>query len=87
MGSCLKNDMALGSRGFAGFSDKLKPLTLYYHSAYGHQIWQGGNLLWVAPTHKATWPFNHVVVRDQTKTYLHYQSVYGQQTWLYGNLP
>ena len=26
-----------------------KPLYLYYHGAYGHQTWQGGDLPWGAP--------------------------------------
>ena len=26
-----------------------KLLHLYYHSAYGHQTWQGGDLPWGAP--------------------------------------
>ena len=31
---------------------KRNPLHLYYQSAYGHQIWQDGNLPWWVPTHK-----------------------------------
>ena len=37
---------------------------LQFHNAYGHQTWQGGVLPWGAPTHKVTWPFDHVVLRD-----------------------
>ena len=37
---------------------------LHYHNVHGHQSWQCGNLPWSATTHKATWPFDHVVVQD-----------------------
>ena len=26
--------------------DRLKPLYLHYHSAYGHQTWQVGHMVW-----------------------------------------
>ena len=32
----------------------LKTLCLYYLNSYGHQIWQGGDLLSRAPAHKVT---------------------------------
>ena len=37
-----------------------KPLHLYYHSVYGHQIWQVTNLCKGPPRQIVTWPFNHV---------------------------
>ena len=37
---------------FARSRDKLKPSFLHYHNAYGHQIWQDGDLPWGAPIHK-----------------------------------
>ena len=36
-------------------------------NTYGHQTWKGGDLLWGAPTHKITWPFNHAVFRLLSK--------------------
>ena len=42
---------------------KIKPLHLYYDSAYVHHTWQDGNLLWRAPTHKITWSLDHVVLQ------------------------
>ena len=33
---------------------KLKPLYLYYPTAYGHQTWQHGNLHGRAPIYKVT---------------------------------
>ena len=44
---------------------QLKTLYLHYHNAYGHQIWQGGDLPWGAPIHKITWPFDHVILQDR----------------------
>ena len=34
---------------------------LHYHSAYGHQTWQGDGLPWATPTYEITWPFDQVV--------------------------
>ena len=36
-------------------------LYLYCSKAYGHQIWQGGDLLWETSTYKVTQLFEHVV--------------------------
>ena len=46
------NHVTLWSRNLAVSSDKLKPLYLHYNSAYGHQIWKNGDLLWGALSHK-----------------------------------
>ena len=43
--------------------DKVKPLYLYYHSAYSHQTWVGGNSPEWTPTLKVKGPFDHVVLR------------------------
>ena len=44
----------------------LQPLEtyFYYHNDYGHHTWQGSDLPWGAPTHKISWPFNHVVLQN-----------------------
>ena len=47
---------------------------LYYHNAYGHQIWQDCGLPWEAPIHKITWPFDHAVLRDHMTNQNHYNS-------------
>ena len=39
----------------------LNLLYLYYNNAYGHQTWQGGDLLREASTIKVTQPFEHMV--------------------------
>ena len=43
----------------------LKSVYLHYHSAYGHQTWKAGGLLWGASTHNVTLPFGQVVLRDR----------------------
>ena len=54
------------SRGFAAISrDKLKPLCLHFHSVFGHQTWQHGDLPWGAFTHKVTWPYDFVFLQDR----------------------
>ena len=37
---------------------------LHYQSVYDHQSWQDGYLLWWAPAHKVTGPFDCVVSQD-----------------------
>ena len=60
----------------------LKPLNLQYHSIYGYQTWQDGNLFGWAPSHKVKWPFDLLKSRDKAKpSYLHIHSIYGHQTW------
>ena len=39
----------------------------HYHSGYGYQAWQDGELPWQAPTHKVTQPFGHMVLQDHVK--------------------
>ena len=39
----------------------------HYHDAYDHQALQGCALLW-GGTHKVTWLYNHVVLRDHITT-------------------
>ena len=52
------------SSGLARSRDKLKPLYLHYHIAYGHQNWQDDNLPSSIPAYKVTWPFDYVVLQD-----------------------
>ena len=47
----------LSTRAFKKLCDKLKPLYLHYHNAYGYQIWQNSDLPWRIPTHKVIWYF------------------------------
>ena len=41
--------------------NNLKSLYLHYHSAFGHQTWQTGDLSWVASSH-AIPPSDYVVL-------------------------
>ena len=54
--------LTLWSCGPAGSGDKLKPLVAT--SGYDHQNLQDGDLPWTAPTHKVTWQFNNLVLKD-----------------------
>ena len=61
--------LILWSCGLSKSPFKLKPLYLYYHCISTtllpflcHQTWHDGSLPWQAPTHKATWPFDHVMI-------------------------
>ena len=61
--------LILWSCGLSKSPFKLKPLYLYYHCISTtllpflcHQTWHDGNLPWQAPTYKATWPFDHVMI-------------------------
>ena len=56
--------MMLWSHGFANSRDKLKPLHMHYHDAYGHRTWEDRDLPWGAPTHKVKWNFDQVVLGD-----------------------
>ena len=54
--------------------DKLK-VYLYYHNNYGNQTWQGGDIPWGAPFHKATSSFHHAVLQDNMASqvlYIHF---------------
>ena len=62
--SCTKSHKNLSWYGLGRSHDKLKTLYLHYHSAYGHQTLQDGNVPRWAPTHKVTWPFQQVVLWD-----------------------
>ena len=64
--------MALKSRGLVRLREKFKMLYLHYHNAYEHQIWQGGDLPWGAPTYKVIWPFDHMVLQDYVTCWNHY---------------
>ena len=55
----------------------LQPLETYfcYHNDYGHHTWQGSDLPSGAPTHKISWPFNHVVLQNDVTIQNHYNSI------------
>ena len=46
---------------------QVEKLYLYYHSIYGYQTWQGGDLPWSATTHKITLTFDQVVLQFHDK--------------------
>lgn len=48
---------------------------LHHHNNCGHQTWQGGDLPWGAPTHKAKLPFDHVVFQDQVLNYKYISTI------------
>ena len=50
------------------------PSTQQDRSVYDHQTWQDGKLLWLAPTHKVTQPFDHVVLKDHMTNQNYYIS-------------
>ena len=52
------------------FCDKFKTY-LHQYNGYGHQTCQGDNLPPGVPTHKATEPFNHVVLWDHLENQEH----------------
>ena len=66
--------LALWLHGYAKSRDKLKSLYLHNHSAYDHQIWQYGDLLWETLIDKVTWPLDLVVLQDHVKSLNHYIS-------------
>ena len=63
-GPLAKSHMTLWSSGLAKAHDKLKSSYLHYHSTYSGQTYCNGDLPWVTPCHKVTWPFDHVVLQD-----------------------
>ena len=44
------------------------PLYLHYHSAYGRKTWRDCDLPWASSTHKMTWAYNYVALRDTWQT-------------------
>ena len=55
---------------------------LHYCNANGHLTWQCDGLPWGAPTHKVTWPFDHVILWDHVAIKnIQYQSAYVHKTW------
>ena len=50
------------------------PSTHQYHSVYGYQTWQDDKLPWLAPTHKVTQPFDHLVLQDHMTNQNYYNS-------------
>ena len=52
--------MILQSHDFVWSPEKLIPC-VFYHSTYGQQTWQVGDISWGAPTHKVTSFFNHAI--------------------------
>ena len=64
----LWSHMILRSRGLVGSHDKLKPLYLHYHNAYGDQTLEDGDLPWKASIYKVAWTFSLVVLQDHVIT-------------------
>ena len=64
MGSFLQNHMTLWLHGPVRSHGKLKTLYLHYHSVYGHQTCQDGNLPWLTPAYKVTSPFDYGVLQN-----------------------
>ena len=60
--------LPIWSHDFARSRDKLTPLYLHCHSAFGHQTWQNGDLSRGAPNHKVTQRCDHVVLQSHVKT-------------------
>ena len=80
--------MTVSSRGLVRTCDKLKPVYLQHHSAYGHQTWWGGDFLeglqtinsydaLITLSCKVTW---------QKKTIIYLLPQYLWRTWLDGIL-
>ena len=53
---------------------QLRSLFLHYQSAFDQQYRRDGNLPGWNPTHKVTWPFYHVIFRDNVAKRNHYIS-------------
>ena len=62
LGRMVNNLGELWLYGLARSLDKLKPLSLQYHDAYGHQTWKGCDLPCWDPTYKVTWLFDYVIL-------------------------
>ena len=83
----------LWSRGLARSPEKRKLLYIRYLSAYGHKIWQEGNLPRWAPTYKVIRLFYHVIFqvyvanRNLNVSTTRVPSAYDHQNWQDGNLP
>ena len=56
--------MTLGSCVLTRLRDKLKPLYVHWHDAYGHQNWQDGDLPRSVLTHGIALPFVNMVLQD-----------------------
>ena len=56
--------MTLWSHGLAKSCEKLKPLYLHNHNAYGHKAWQDVDFPWASSSHKVTWPYTLVNLWD-----------------------
>ena len=70
-----KAEMAGWSESIWNLLQQLKTLYLDFHIDYGYQTWLGGDLPWETPTHKVTWPFDHVVLQDHLINESHYISI------------
>ena len=75
MGSYLQSHITLWSCGLARSQDKLKPLNLHYHSVYGHQTCNNGNIPWQTPNHKVIQSFDHVVLQGHVTNKSHFISI------------
>ena len=60
----------------------MKHFSSYYQNAYGHQTFQGGDMLQGALTHEYAWHLNGVVLwgHVRNKIYLNLQKIYRHLT-------
>ena len=59
-------------------------LYLHYHNVYAHQTWSGGDLQLGGPTHKITWYFDHMILRE-IKTTSQTKTINLHETWYDGD--
>ena len=71
---CYDNWNSLFPISIATIVKRQIPSTHQYHSVYDHQTWQDGKLPWLAPTHKVTQTFDHLVLQDHMTNQNYYIS-------------
>ena len=85
-GSYSYSHMTLWLSGLVRSPDKLKSF-LYYHSAYDHQNWQGGDIKWGGPTYNVTCSVNPVVLRSHMTNKICIPTCFRPISWQSGDLP
>ena len=75
MSSYLQSHITLSLHGLARLREKLQPLHLHYHGAYGHQTSQDGDVPWEAPNYNVKQSFDYVVLQDHVTNKNHYISI------------
>ena len=61
--STKSHDFSFSSRDLMRSCDKIEPLYLHYHIAYGHRTWEDGTFPWMVPNYKLTQRSVHVVLQ------------------------